>query len=85
MEFNTKPFGRVEGAFAILSHRNILKQVDVYTRNGVLFAKHMGGFISIMSDGKTSKADVSCKGLGGDVTVKQKETYGKLEVDDGSV
>lgn len=52
-------FKKVEGDAAILSSNGVFKQVDLYTRDGYVFAAYAGGFIRIMSDGSTSKAGVS--------------------------
>lgn len=49
-------FQKVEGEAAILVENGVYKQVDVYIRNGMLFAKAGGGFIRLMADGSTTKA-----------------------------
>lgn len=49
-------FKQVEGAAAIIVEGGVHKQVEVYTRNGALFAKAAGGFVRLMADGSTSKA-----------------------------
>lgn len=48
-------FQPVEGEAAVLVNKNgIYRQVDVYTMNGILYAKISGGFIKLMADGSTT-------------------------------
>lgn len=49
-------FQQAEGAAAILVENGIYKQVDVFTRNGFLYAKIGGGFVRLNHDGSTTKA-----------------------------
>lgn len=49
-------FKQVEGEAAILVNNGIYTQVDLYERDGYLFAKHGGGFVRLMADGSTSRA-----------------------------
>lgn len=49
-------FKQVEGEAAVLVEGGIYKQVDVYTRDGFLYAKVSGGFVRMMADGSTTKA-----------------------------
>lgn len=49
-------FQHREGDCAIVSEGGVFKQVDVYERNGVLYAKTSGGFVRLYADGSTSKA-----------------------------
>jgi len=49
-------FKQVEGAAAIVVDGGISRQVEVFTRDGVLYAKVSGGFVKLMADGATSKA-----------------------------
>jgi len=49
-------FKQVEGEAAILVNNGVYTQVDLYTRDGYLFAKHGSGFVRLMADGSTSKA-----------------------------
>lgn len=56
-------FKKAEGECAVLQSKGVFKQVDVYTRDGGLFAAYGGGFIRIMSDGTTSKQGVSVNAL----------------------
>lgn len=49
-------FQKVEGEAAVLNERGVFKQVDIYTRNGQLFAKNGAGFVRLMVDGSTTKA-----------------------------
>ena len=52
-------FKKVEGDAAVLIANGVFKQVDIYTRDGYVFAAYGGGFIRVMADGSTSKAGVS--------------------------
>lgn len=52
-------FKKVEGDAAVLQAGGVFKQVDLYTRDGYVFAAYGGGFIRIMADGSTSKSGVS--------------------------
>lgn len=49
-------FQQIEGEAAIIVERGVYKQVDLYQRDGVLYAKAAGGFIRLMVDGSTTKA-----------------------------
>lgn len=49
-------FKQVEGEAAVIVENGVYKQVDLYTRDGFLYAKASGGFIRLMADGATSKA-----------------------------
>jgi len=49
-------FKHVEGESAVIVTSGIYKQVDVYMRNGALYAKDGGGFIRLYADGATTKA-----------------------------
>lgn len=49
-------FKQVEGEAAILVNNGVFSQVDLYSRDGYLFAKHGSGFVRLYADGSTSKA-----------------------------
>lgn len=49
-------FKQVEGEAAILVSNGIYKQVDVYIRDGALYAKDGGGFVRLYADGATTKS-----------------------------
>lgn len=49
-------FKQVEGEAAILVNNGVFSQVDLYSRDGYLFAKHGNGFVRLYADGATSKA-----------------------------
>lgn len=48
-------FKKIEGEGAIVVERGIYKQVELYERDGFIYAKAAGGFVKIMADGSTSK------------------------------
>ena len=48
-------FKQIEGDAAILVENGVYKQVDLYSRDGYLFAKIGSGFVRLMADGSTSK------------------------------
>jgi len=48
-------FKQIEGDAAILVENGVYKQVDLYSRDGYLFAKVGAGFVRLMADGSTSK------------------------------
>ena len=48
-------FQQLEGAAAVLVENGVYKQVDVFTRNGYIYAKMAGGFVRINADGSTTK------------------------------
>lgn len=64
-------FKKVEGEGAVVVERGIFKQVELYTRDGFLYAKAAGGFVKIMADGSTSK-------LGGNLKLDFMTWNGKL-------
>lgn len=47
-------FQKVEGETAILVDRGVYRQVDVYVRDGGLYARFGTGFIRLYADGSTS-------------------------------
>lgn len=49
-------FQQVEGEAAILVENGVYKQVDLYTRDGYLYAKVGNGFVRLMHDGSTTKS-----------------------------
>lgn len=49
-------FQKVEGEGAVIVENGVYKQVELYTRDGVIYVKTAGGFVRVMSDGSTSKA-----------------------------
>lgn len=49
-------FKKVEGEAAVLIMNGVYAQVDLYTRNGYLYAKVGGGFVRLFADGSTTKA-----------------------------
>lgn len=49
-------FQHVEGEAAIVVENGVYRQVDLYTRDGFLYAKTAGGFVRLMQDGSTTKA-----------------------------
>lgn len=49
-------FKKIEGEAAIISFNGVYKQVDLYERDGFLFAHAYGGYIRLRHDGSTSKA-----------------------------
>lgn len=49
-------FQQVEGEAAVLVVEGVYRQVDLYKRDGFLYAAYAGGFVRLMADGSTSKA-----------------------------
>jgi hypothetical protein len=49
-------FKQVEGEAAVLVENGIYKQVDLYTRDGFLYAKISGGFVRLYADGSITKS-----------------------------
>ena len=49
-------FKRREGDFAITVSNGVYKQVDVYEREGLLYAKEGSGFVQLIYDGSTTKS-----------------------------
>lgn len=49
-------FQHVEGEAAILVENGVYRQVDLYQRDGYLYAKVGNGFVRLMADGATTKA-----------------------------
>lgn len=49
-------FKQVEGEAAVLVENGVYRQVDLYTRDGYLYAKTGAGFVRLMADGSTTKA-----------------------------
>lgn len=59
-------FQKVEGDAAILSANGVYKQVDIYLRNGLVFAAYGGGFVKLFADGSTSKPTLRLDTLSAD-------------------
>lgn len=49
-------FQKVEGDAAVIVENGVYKQVDLYTRDGMLYVQSGGGFIRLFADGSTTKA-----------------------------
>lgn len=49
-------FQQVEGEAAVIVSNGVYQQVDVYTRDGYLYAKVGSGFVRLHADGATTKA-----------------------------
>jgi hypothetical protein len=49
-------FQKVEGEGAIIVEGGIYQQVELYTRDGVIYVKVGKGFARVMHDGSTSKS-----------------------------
>lgn len=49
-------FKQIEGDAAILVSNGVYQQVDLYSRDGYVYAKAGKGFVRLMSDGSTTKA-----------------------------
>lgn len=48
-------FKELEGDTAIVVSGGVYKQVQIFTRNGYLFAAVSGGYVRLKADGTTSK------------------------------
>lgn len=48
-------FKQIEGEAAVMVEGGVYKQVDLYSRDGYLYAKAGGGFVRLMADGSTTK------------------------------
>lgn len=48
-------FKQIEGENAVVVDGGVYKQVDVYARDGGLYAKSGGGFVRLYADGSTSR------------------------------
>lgn len=74
-------FKHVEGEAAIIIENGVYKQVDLYTRDGTLYAKTGGGFIKLMADGSTTKAKVRLEHLSFEGTLFR-DRMGRLVAED---
>lgn len=52
-------FHIIDDACVILRSRGVFKQAKVYRRDGVLYAGHAGGFITLRKNGGTSVPSIS--------------------------
>lgn len=82
MKKDIEPFTCIEGAFVITSAKGVDRQVDLYEREGKLFAKQCGGFIRLMNDGKTSIASVSWRGINGCGFSTRPSVWMQVEISD---
>lgn len=72
-------FQELEGDYAIIYERGVFKDVPLYQRGGMLFAKHKGGYIRVNKDGSTSSSSVSLKELVTDADLFY-DSFGRLSV-----
>lgn len=56
-------FQALDGEAVILREGGVYKQADLYSRDGVLFAKAAGGFIKLNANGSTSKPKIMVEDL----------------------
>ena len=49
-------FKHLEGQVAVIVEGGVYKPVDIYTRDGYLYAKTGAGFVRLYADGSTTKA-----------------------------
>jgi hypothetical protein len=75
-------FTQIEGEAAILVQKGVYKQVDLYRRDGALYAKASGGFIKLFADGSTTSAATRLDTLSYDGPLF-KDPLGRLLVDPG--
>jgi hypothetical protein len=77
-------FQKIEGEAAVLSRSGgLYQQVDLYTRNGLLYAKVAGGFVKLMYDGSTSSSKIRIDTLAWDGDSLWRTPTGALAVGDG--
>lgn len=69
-------FKQCEGEAAVIVERGIYKQVDVYERDGILYAKTAGGFVRLMVDGSTTKANCRLETIS--VEALRRDNVGRL-------
>lgn len=70
-------FKQVEGEAAILVNNGVFSQVDLYSRDGYLYAKHGSGFVRLYADGSTSKAKLRLDFMSFDETL-YRDPMGRL-------
>ena len=51
-------FQQLEGEAAIIVQNGVYKQVDLFTRNGYIYARTSGGFVRLNADASTTKPGV---------------------------
>lgn len=73
-------FKQREGDCAVLVMSGVYHQVDVYERDGYIYAKMGNGFVRLMADGSTSKATCRLDHLMIDAAL-YRDVYGKLCTD----
>lgn len=56
-------FKKLEGETAVLSIGGVYKVVDLYERDGRLFAAASGGFVRLYENGSTSKPKLSIESV----------------------
>lgn len=66
-----------EGDAAVISMGGVYKQVEVYTRDGYVYAKANGGFVRLLADGSTSKSNCRLDHLVTDMPLFR-DAFGKL-------
>lgn len=73
-------FRQIEGEAAVLVENGVYKQVDLYSRDGALYAKASGGFVKLYADGATTKAKLRLDTLSWDGEL-YRDALGRLLVD----
>lgn len=70
-------FKDIEGDGAVIVEKGVFKQVGLAIRDGYVFARVGGGYIRLMMDGSTSKANVSLDYLSWEGELRR-DAYGRL-------
>ena len=70
-------FKHIEGEYAIISQGGVYKQVDLYERDGLIYAKAAGGYVQLRYDGSTSKDKLRLQELSWEGPLHQTK-FGKL-------
>ena len=71
-------FSVVEGAMVITFSSGVYRQVGIYEKNRLLFAKHGSGYIALNNDGKTSHPNTKWKDIQGVTFSAKPGGFGQL-------
>lgn len=80
MEDKTEGFAEIDGAFCVLFNNGVLRQAKIYSRKGELFARWGSGFISLYTNGATSKGSIQCRGINCMGHIWKHGKHGRLEL-----
>ena len=74
-------FEKIDNVTALMRSRGVMKEAQVYSRKGLLYAKHGAGLIKLLSKGNTTVPSISWIDVSlGDTEIAVSESFGGVEL-----